>query len=113
MITRRSYQCRSCDSAATHEVHLHIRYGRRHVATEHLVLNRRVCNSKSCRKKAWDTIFSEGNKLLISVKLATIGRLRLDWPNAMLEFVPLGEDAWGPEKMQAMDPQNMTQLGTG
>lgn len=93
MISRRQHQCHrdGCDSPATHQLHLHIRYGRYHRATEHLVSTLRVCDSKTCRKAANDYLLSEHNKGIISAKLATIGRLTIDWPNAMVEFVPIGE----------------------
>lgn len=98
---RRAHQCTrdGCDSPATHRAHLHFRYGRRHVAQEHVRTWVRVCDSSACRKAAWNFILSPANKKGISEQMARIGRLRIDWDNAMIEFVPIGEEAWGPYQM--------------
>lgn len=96
---RRAHQCRhdGCDSAAVYEVHLHVRYGVRHKAIEHLKSSMRVCDAH--RKTAADFLTSEHNKKVISFKLATIGRLAIDWHNAVVEFVPISEESWSPERM--------------
>lgn len=96
---RRAHQCRAdgCDSAAEYGVHLHVRYGVRHKAVEHLKSSIRVCDRH--RRTANDFLTSEHNKKAISFKLATIGRLAIDWPNAVVEFVPIGEESWSPERM--------------
>lgn len=96
---RRAHQCRhdGCDSAAVYEVYLHVRYGRRHKAIEHLKSSIRVCDKH--RKAAGIFLTSEHNKKVISTQLATIGRLAIDWPNAVVEFVPIGEESWSPEQM--------------
>lgn len=102
---RRAHQCRhdNCDSVAQYEVHLHLRYGRHHKATEHLKSSIRVCDAH--RRAANNFLTSEHNKRVISTRLATIGRLSIDWPNAVVEFVPVGEEPW--------TPQQMVQLQTG
>lgn len=96
---RRAHQCRydGCDSAAVYEVHLHLRYGVRHKAVEHLKSSIRVCDAH--RKTAGNFLTSEHNKKVISTRLATIGRLAIDWPNAVVEFVPVGEESWSPGQM--------------
>ena len=96
---RRTHQCHydGCDSPWEWQVFLHIRYGRRHVAIESLKSTIKVCDRH--RRAANDYLLSEHNKREISTKLATIGRLSIDWDNAMVEFVPQGEQSWGPEQM--------------
>lgn len=98
---RRGHQCTrdGCDSEATHKAWLHFRYGRRLVAGESLPTWLRVCDSAKCRKAAYGFILSETNKRGLSEQLAKHGRLGIDWPNAMIEFVPLGEKVWGPQQM--------------
>jgi hypothetical protein len=110
---RRAHQCHStaCDSPAAYEVHLHIRYGLHHRAIEHLKSSMLTCDSKDCRKAANDYLLSDHNKNTIAVELAKVGRLALDWPNAMVEFVPIGEEPWGPDRMQKLGADMMT-LGT-
>jgi hypothetical protein len=95
----RAHQCHhdGCDSPCVWDVYLHIRYGWHHVATESLKSTVRVCDKH--KKHANDFILSEYNKKIISRRLATIGRLAIDWPNAMIEFVPCGEISWGPSRM--------------
>lgn len=102
---RRVHQCHfdGCDSAAVYEVHLHIRYGVRHVAKEHLKSTINICDKH--RRAAHDFLLSERNKKNISTKLATIGRLTIDWPNAIVEFVPVGEESWSPEQMHQIRAQ--------
>ena len=99
---RRAHQCRhdGCDSQAQWECYLHIRYGRQHIAIETLKCTIRVCDRH--RKEAAAFITSPHNKKTISVKLATIGRLGLDWDNAVIEFVPCGETPWTPLNMQEL-----------
>lgn len=96
---RRAHQCSydGCDSACVYDVYLHVRYGWHHVATESLKSSLRVCETH--KKQAHDFILSEHNKKTIAAKLATIGRLLIDWDNAMIEFVPCGEISWGPSQM--------------
>lgn len=96
---RRAHQCHrdGCDSAAEYEVYLHLRYGLHHKAIEHLKSTVKVCDRH--RRAANDYLLSDSNKVRISRELAKIGRLAIDWPNAMVEFVPCGEQAWGPQQM--------------
>lgn len=91
--SRRAHQCKFCDSAALYRVFLHVRYGRRHVAVESLQSTIRCCDAH--RRKANDWILSERNKRQISTQLATVGRLGIDWPTAMVEFVPFDEEPIG------------------
>jgi hypothetical protein len=100
--SRRAHQCHhdGCDSPAEWEVYLHIHYGLHHAASQTLKSTVRVCDRH--RRHANDYILSETNKALISRELAKIGRLRIDWANAMIEFVPCGEIAWGPEQMMRL-----------
>lgn len=99
---RRAHQCSKdgCDSAAVYEVWLHFRYGRHLVATETLKTSLRVCHRH--RRAANDYVLSERNKGIISAEMAKHGRLGIDWQRAMIEFVPIGEAAWGPQNMQAV-----------
>ena len=99
---RRAHQCHrdSCDSAAQWDVYLHIRYGVRLKAIESLKSSVRVCESH--RKAAHDFILSAHNKKRISAELAKIGRLNIDWDSAVIEFVPSGEAAWGPQQMSVL-----------
>lgn len=99
---RRAHQChfRGCDSAAIYDVYLHIHYGLHHKAVETLKSTVRVCDRH--KKYANDFILSDHNKATISRELAKIGRLTIDWPNAMIEFVPSGEVAWGPDQMMPL-----------
>ena len=99
---RRAHQCHfdSCSSPCEWDVWLHVRYGWHLIAIESLKSTVRVCNAH--RKHANDFILSEHNKANISKQLATIGRLGIDWPNAMIEFVPCGEVSWGPQNMVAL-----------
>lgn len=103
MNERRAHQCHhdGCDSPAIWDVYLHIHYGHKHVAVEHLKSSVRVCDKH--RKHANDFILSEHNKAVVSRELAKIGRLMIDWPNAMIEFVPSGEIAWGPDQMVKLE----------
>lgn len=96
---RRAYQCKAdgCDSPAVYDVYLHFRYGRRLVAMESLKSSLRVCDRHKCAAR--DYLLSETNKANISREMAKAGRLGIDWENAMVEFVPTGEAAWGPENM--------------
>lgn len=112
--SRRAHQCHrtGCDSAAAYELHLHIRYGLRHRAIEHLKSTILTCDSKDCRKAANDYLLSDHNKKTIATELAKVGRLSLDWSGAMVEFVPIGERPWGPEHMQKLGA-DMATLGTG
>lgn len=102
---RRAHQCRhdGCSSPAEFDVFLHVRYGWHLVAIESLKSSLRVCDQH--RKSAAKFLTSEHNKKTVSAELAKIGRLGIDWPNAMVEFVPCGEQSWGP--------QNMVQVQTG
>lgn len=99
---RRIHQCHhdGCDSPCVWDVYLHIRYGWHLVAIESLKSTIRVCDKH--KKHANDFILSDHNKAMISQRLATIGRLAIDWDNAMIEFVPCGEIAWGPSQMVAL-----------
>lgn len=96
---RRAHQCHvdGCDSACIWDVYLHIRYGWQLRAIESLKSTVKVCDRH--KKHANDFILSEHNKATISRELAKIGRLNIDWPNAMIEFVPCGEASWGPGQM--------------
>lgn len=108
---RRAHQCGAdgCDSAAVYYLTLHVRYGRRHVAIETIPFRRlQCCDSKACRKAANDYLLNEHNKNEIALKLAQIGRLAIDWPSAMVEFIPLGEQPWGPEQMALVDGNIVT-----
>lgn len=97
---RRAHQCRYCDSRSQWEAYLHVRYGLHHKAIETLKWSHRVCDMH--RKEVAASITSPVNKKLISTKLATIGRLSIDWDNAMVEFVPCGEKPWSPVNMQEL-----------
>lgn len=99
MTSRRAHQCKfdGCDSPAEFEVHLHIRYGWHHVAVENLKSSLRVCDRH--RRHAAAFLTNEHNKRTVSTELAKIGRLLLDWDNAIVEFVPCGEQSWRPEEM--------------
>lgn len=99
---RRAHQCRhdGCDSRAQWEVYVHLRYGLHHKAIESLKCTIRVCDLH--RKEAAAFITTPHNKKVISTKLATIGRLSIDWDNAMVEFVPCGEKPWSPVNMQEL-----------
>ena len=99
---RRRHQCSKdgCDSQAVYEVYLHFRYGRRHVAQERLKSSLRVCEAH--KRAANDYILSEANKAIISGEMAKQGRLSIDWPNAMIEYVPVGESSWLPDEMVAI-----------
>lgn len=96
---RREHQCSKdgCDSEAVYRVFLHFRYGRHLVATETMESSIRVCERH--KKAAHDYILSEINKTLISREMAKVGRLAIDWPNAMIECVPIGEAPWGFHNM--------------
>ena len=96
---RRAHQCHfdGCDSPAVYQVFVHLRYGWQLRAIESLKSTVKVCDRH--KKHANDFILSDHNKANISKQLATIGRLGIDWPNAMIEFVPCGEASWGPGQM--------------
>lgn len=96
---RRAHQCHAtdCDSGAVYDVWLHIRYGVDHRATESLKSTIRCCDAH--KRKANDYILSDHNKATITRELVKTGRFNIDWPNAMIEFVPCGEIAWGPQQM--------------
>ena len=99
---RRAHQCRheGCDSAWEWDLVLHVRYGWHHVAVESIGPIRRVRCCEKHRKAATNFILSEVNKKVISTELAKIGRLGILWDQAMVEYVPKGEEAWGPGNMQ-------------
>jgi hypothetical protein len=95
---RAAHQCRheGCDSAWEWDLYLHVRYGRHHVAVESIGPIKRVRCCERHRKAATNFVLSDVNKKIISVELAKIGRLCIDWDNAMIEYVPRGEAPWGP-----------------
>lgn len=99
---RRANQCRhdGCDSAYEWDLYLHVRYGLHLVAIETIGPVKRVRCCENHRKAATRFILSDTNKKIISVELAKIGRLGIDWDNAMIEYVPRGEEPWGPGRMQ-------------
>lgn len=99
---RLAHQCRhdGCDTQAEYEVFLHIRYGVHLKAIETLKSSLRVCDRH--KKAANDYLLSERNRKIISTRLATIGRLGIDWDNAIVEFVPAGESPWGPQQIVAL-----------
>jgi len=92
---RRKHQCHrdGCDSPAVWQVFLHFRYGWHLVAIETMKSTIRVCDRH--RRAANDFILSSHNKKTISREMAKMGRLNIDWDNAMIEFVPLNEETWG------------------
>lgn len=99
---RRAHQCRhdGCDSPALYEVYLHLRYGLHLVAIETLRSTLCVCDKH--KKHAERFITSDHNKRSISAELAKIGRLGIDWDNAVVEFVPFGELSLADPRMVPM-----------